>query len=137
MLFGGALARHPDLTVLLEEVHAGWFPYFVGNLGRMAWSIPALGDWPWDTSGAAMLERAVRITPLPGFGDLDALEVLEAAPGQCVFSSDDPHMEGNADLIARYGPALDELDPALRAAFLGGTMADAFARTGNPLPAVA
>ena len=60
----------------------------------MAWSIPALGDWPWDTSGAAMLERAVRITPLPGFGDLDALEVLEAAPGQCVFSSDDPHLVG-------------------------------------------
>src|SRR5205823_4469957 len=68
MLYGGAFARHPDLTVVIEEMHVGWFPYFIGSLGGMAMSMPALGEWPWETSGAAMLRRNVRITPLPGLG---------------------------------------------------------------------
>ena len=133
MLYGGTFARHPNLTVLLEEMHIGWFPYFIGLLGGMAYSQPALGDWPWDTSGAEMLERSVRITPLPGFGDLDALDVVAQLPSMCVFSSDYPHMEGNADPIALYGAALDELVPAIRADFLGENMAACFARTGDPL----
>jgi predicted TIM-barrel fold metal-dependent hydrolase len=133
MLYGGAFARHPELTVLLAEMHVGWFPYFVRSLGAMALSSAPLGEWPWELSGAEMLQRNVRITPLPGFGDVDALDVLRELPGMCVFSSDYPHMEGNADPIALYGTALDHLDPDVRAGFLGGTAAACFARTGDPL----
>ena len=37
----------------------------------------------------------------------------------CVFSSDFPHLEGNAEPIDLYRPALDTLDEELRARFLG------------------
>jgi hypothetical protein len=80
-----------------------------------------------------MLRRGVRVTPLPGFGDVDALDVLRAIPELCVFSSDYPHQEGNADPIRLYRPELDALDPGLRAAFLGENMAACYARTGDPL----
>jgi predicted TIM-barrel fold metal-dependent hydrolase len=133
LLYGGVFARHPTLTVLLEEMRVGWVPFFVSMLERQARSSPALGDWPYEMSGGDMLRRNVRITPLPGFGDDDALDVLAALPEMCVFSSDYPHQEGNADPIELYGPALDALDPPLRAAFMGATMEDCFARMGAPL----
>jgi predicted TIM-barrel fold metal-dependent hydrolase len=135
LLFGGVFARHPDLTVLLEEMRVGWVPPFIDMLGRQAASSPVLGDWPYERSGADMLRRNVRLTPLPGFGDDNALEVLAALPEMCVWSSDFPHLEGNADPIELYRPALDELDPELRGAFLGDTIDDCFARMGDPLPA--
>jgi predicted TIM-barrel fold metal-dependent hydrolase len=135
LLYGGVFARHPTLTVLLEEMRVGWVPFFIGMLERQAMPSPALGDWPWDVSGGDMLRRAVRLTPLPGFGDVDALDVLAALPDMCVFSSDYPHQEGNAAPIELYGPALDELDEPLRDAFMGATMVESYARMGDPLAA--
>jgi predicted TIM-barrel fold metal-dependent hydrolase len=135
LLHGGVFARHPALTVLLAEMRAGWLPWFVRMLEQQAASSLALGDWPWELSAGEMLRRGVRLTPLPGFGDADALDVLRALPGMCVFSSDFPHQEGNPDPINLYRPGLDALEPALRAAFLGGNMAACYARTGDPLAA--
>src|SRR5205807_9059643 len=93
----------------------------------------SLGDWPWKDSGAAKLRRGVRITPLPGLGDIDAMDIVAQVPDMCLFSSDYPHMEGNADPIALYGSALDELDADVRAGFLGANAAACFARMGDPL----
>jgi predicted TIM-barrel fold metal-dependent hydrolase len=135
LLYGGVFARHPALTVLLAEMRAGWLPWFVRMLEQQAASSLALGDWPWERPAGEMLRRGVRVTPLPGFGDTDALDVLRALPEMCVFSSDYPHQEGNADPINLYRPGLDALDGALRASFLGGSMADCYARTGDPLAA--
>lgn len=135
MLFGGVFARHPELTVLLEELRVGWVPSFFSMLERQALPQPALGDWPFEVSGGDMLRRNVRLTPLPGFGDEDALEILEAMPGSTVWSSDYPHQEGNADPIRLYGDALDRLSPKLKSDFLGGTMQACFARMGEPLAA--
>lgn len=134
LLYGGVFARHPDVTVVLEEMRVNWVPPFLATLERQSSYSPALGDWPWEVSGGDMLRRCVRTTPLPGFGDDDALDVLAQLPGMVVFSSDYPHFEGNAEPIALYGTALDELDDELRASFLGGSMAECFARTGDPLP---
>jgi hypothetical protein len=133
LLYGGVFDRHPTLTVLLEEMRVGWVPFFVGMLERQALSSPALGDWPYELSGGEMLRRNVRITPLPGFGDSDALDVLAALPEMCVFSSDYPHQEGNADPIELYRPGLDDLDDTLRTSFMGATMEDCYARMGDPL----
>lgn len=83
--------------------------------------------------GAEMLRRNVRVTPLPGFGDVRALEYLAELPETLVFSSDYPHHEGNADPIALYGPGLDRLDDLLRRSFLGGNIEACFARTRDPL----
>src|SRR5206468_12375919 len=123
LLYGGVFARHPNLTVVIEEMRVGWLPWFIATCGRQALSSPALGDWPWDVSGADMLRRNVRITPLPGFGDVDALDVVAKLPEMCLFSSDYPHMEGNADPIALYGEALDALGVEVKDSFLGANAA--------------
>jgi predicted TIM-barrel fold metal-dependent hydrolase len=137
MLYGGVFARHPDLTVVLEEMRVNWVPPFFHTLEQQSLPSFALGDWPYDVSGGDMLRRNVRSTPLPGFGDADALDVLAELPEQLVWSSDYPHQEGNAEPIDLYGTRLDALDPELRAWFMGGNVEQCFARTGDPLPAVA
>lgn len=133
LLYGGVFARHPTLTVMLEEMRVNWVPPFLQMLERQSVSSPALGDWPWETSGGDMLRRNVRVTPLPGFGDVDALDVLAEIPEVVVWSSDYPHQEGNADPINLYGPALDELDAELRTSFMGTNVEECFARLGDPL----
>jgi predicted TIM-barrel fold metal-dependent hydrolase len=135
MLYGGVFARHPVLTVLLAELRINWVPPFLDTLAAQAEPSFILGDWPWDISGADMLRRNVRVTPLPGFGDLHPIEYVRASPETFVFSSDYPHHEGNADPIKLYGDELDALDEDLRTSFLGGNMEECFARTGDPLPA--
>jgi predicted TIM-barrel fold metal-dependent hydrolase len=133
LLYGGVFDRHPDLTVILEEMKVGWLPAFIDACARQSLPSPGLGDWPFDLSGGDMLRRNVKFTPLPGFGDVEALDVLAYLPEMGMFSSDYPHMEGNVDPINLYGAALDDLDVDLRAQFLGGNAAQAFARTGDPL----
>jgi predicted TIM-barrel fold metal-dependent hydrolase len=133
LLFGGVFARHPTLTVMLEELRVNWVPPFLQMLERQSVASPALGDWPWDVSGGEMLRRGVRSTPLPGFGDRDALDVLRALPEVVVWSSDYPHQEGNADPIELYRPALDDLDPDLLTSFMGANAEECFARMGDPL----
>lgn len=133
MLYGGVFSRHPTLTVVLEEMKVGWIPPFVAACARQSLDSPALGDWPYATSGAEMLRRNVKFTPLPGFGDEDALDVVQALPEMALFSSDYPHFEGNADPINCYGAPLQALDAGLRRRFLGGNAAEVFARMGDPL----
>ena len=116
-------------------MHIGWVPDFFRSLEGQARPSAILGDWPWDTPGGEMLRRNVRVTPLPGFGDVDALQFLAEFPDACVFSSDYPHQEGNADPIALYRPALDALDDDLRASFMGENMAECYARMGDPIGA--
>jgi len=53
-------------------------------------------------------------------------------PGVTVFSSDYPHYEGNPDPLEYYESALSTLDDAARAQFLGGSIADVYARMGDP-----
>jgi predicted TIM-barrel fold metal-dependent hydrolase len=50
-----------------------------------------------------------------------------------VFSSDFPHFEGFAAPTAHYAAALGELPAARRERFLGGSIADVYARMGDPL----
>jgi predicted TIM-barrel fold metal-dependent hydrolase len=133
MLYGGVFARHPDLTVVLEEMKVGWVPSFVDACTRQSLPSPGLGDWPYELSGGDMLRRNVRFTPLPGFGDVEALDVVAALPEMALFSSDYPHQEGNADPINLYGTRLAAFDESLRDQFLGRNAEAAFARTGDPL----
>jgi hypothetical protein len=122
------------VTVLLEEMRVNWVPPFLATLERQSLSSPSLGDWPWDTPGGEMLRRNVRLTPLPGFGDDDALAVLRELPEMVVFSSDYPHREGDEEPLELYEPDLSALDDDLRMSFLGSSIEECFARTGDPLP---
>jgi predicted TIM-barrel fold metal-dependent hydrolase len=133
MLYGGAFGRHPNLTVLTEELQIGWLPYLLTRCEGLG----SAGPWPFDLPPGDMLRRHVRASPLIGVGDRGVLEdSFPRLPGMLVFSSDYPHGEGNADPIKLYGPGLDELDETTLSLFLGGNMADCFARMGDPLPRI-
>jgi predicted TIM-barrel fold metal-dependent hydrolase len=137
LLFGGAFHRHPNLTVVLEEMGVGWIPAYVAICGNQSKSSTIMGDWPFELSGDEFLRRNVRFTPLPGFNEGKALDVVDALPEMAMFSSDYPHQEGNADPINAYGDALQALDPSTRERFMGRNAAEAFARMGDPLSSAA
>jgi predicted TIM-barrel fold metal-dependent hydrolase len=132
LVYGGVFARHPQLTVLCAEVRTDWLPSYLSIIERQSQSNVAMGDWPWERSAGQMFRDQLRVTPLPGFGD-DPWDALDQMPDLCVFSSDYPHQEGNAEPLDLYQPGLDAMDPAFRAAFLGGNMEACFARTGESL----
>jgi hypothetical protein len=62
LLYGGVFARHPNLTVVLEEMKIGWLPSFVDACTRQSLPSMGLGDWPYAVSGGDMLRRNVKIT---------------------------------------------------------------------------
>jgi predicted TIM-barrel fold metal-dependent hydrolase len=130
MLYGGAFGRHPNLTVLTEELQIGWLPFLISRCEGLG----SAGPWPFERSPGDMLRHHVRASPLIGVGDRGVLDHwMPQLPGMLVFSSDYPHGEGNAEPISLYGSLLAALDDSVRAQFLGGTMADCFARMGDPL----
>ena len=132
LIYGGVFGRHPDLTVITEELGVSWLPPFVARCD----SLGIAGPWPFDASPGEMVRRNVRATPLIGLGDVNIADgLLQQFPDSFVFSSDYPHGEGNADPVALYEPALSGLDDALRTSFLGGNMAECFTRMGDPLAA--
>ena len=132
-MFGGAFHRHPNLTVVLEEMGVGWIPAYVDMCGRQSTSSTMMGEWPFELSGDELLRRNVRFTPLPGFNEGTVLKVIAALPEMALFSSDFPHQEGNADPINVYGDALQALDAETLERFMGRNAADAYARMGDPL----
>jgi predicted TIM-barrel fold metal-dependent hydrolase len=120
MIHGGVFDRHPNLTIITEELLVAWLPGFVSRCDAFG-----RGD---------IVRRNIRATPLVGLGDTDPLEtVLPVLPEMLVFSSDYPHGEGHASPITRLEPALSDLDDARRSFFLGDNLAECYARMGDPL----
>ncbi len=133
LVFGGVFERHPRLTLLVSEFGIDWLPFTVRNMdGRAGPGAPLLGDYDLPMTPSEYVQRNVRVSPLPSPAQLP-LEVLDAMPDVAVFSSDYPHIEANPTPTAHYADTLAGLDPARRERFLGGTIADSFARTGDPL----
>jgi predicted TIM-barrel fold metal-dependent hydrolase len=99
MLYGGVFGRHPNLTVLTEELMIGWIPYFVSRCEGLGLA----GPWPYALTPVEMIRRNFRATPLPGLGDGDIASVLRVLPEMFVFSSD------FAGCFARMG---DPITPA-------------------------
>jgi predicted TIM-barrel fold metal-dependent hydrolase len=132
MLYGGVFGRHPNLTVITEELGVGWLPYFVNRCD----SLTHAGPWPYDLTCGEMIRRNLRAAPLPGLGDPNPLTPeLLAISEMLIFSSDFPHGEGNADPVNLFEPTLEQLDDGRKQAFLGGNIAECFARMGDPLGA--
>jgi hypothetical protein len=50
-----------------------------------------------------------------------------------VFSSDFPHFEGFTDPIGHYREVLKDVPPARVAQFFAGSMAEVYARMGDPI----
>ena len=75
LLFGGAFHRHPNLTVVLEEMGVGWIPAYVDLCRRQSKSSTMMGDWPFELSGDELLRRNVRFTPLPSSEAFEAIYI--------------------------------------------------------------
>jgi uncharacterized protein len=138
MVFGGTFDRHPDLTVLIAECGLHWFTGTVDHMeARDARRMPEarlyMGDYPFELSPAEFVRRNVRVTPLPRRHQ-SPIPLLETFPECVVFSTDYNHNEGSGTPTDYYDQLLTDLDPAVRADFLGGTIAASYARMGDPLP---
>lgn len=133
LLYGGVFERFPTLTLVMAELWAGWFPNFVRHTEVYSAKEGPWGRWAYPLSAGDYLRRQVRLTPLPGLGDWDALDLIKRYPEMIVFSSDLPHTEGNADPINLYRPGFDQLPAQVREQFLGENMANVFDRMGDPV----
>jgi predicted TIM-barrel fold metal-dependent hydrolase len=135
MVVGGVFERHPDLTVLISELGIDWLPRLASRLDGMAagGATPLVLDrYALPLSPSEYIARNVRISPLPA-AHQSPLRLMERLPGVAVFSSDFPHFEGNGEPLPYYRDLLTDVDDEVRDGFLGGSIADAYERMGDPL----
>jgi predicted TIM-barrel fold metal-dependent hydrolase len=132
LVFDGVLARHPKLTVIVEEVGVSWLPHLVRVLdhavGHDVREQLADGEFRPDFAGTAYrlplppseyLRRQVRVTPLVANEPLRP--VLDRVPAEMLcFSSDYPHVEGTASAVAICERQLAGCTAGLRETFYGG-----------------
>jgi predicted TIM-barrel fold metal-dependent hydrolase len=138
LIYGGVFERHPKLSLLLAEVGTGWLPYLFREIDdRISpTAVLFLGKWTLPRRPSEYLADHVRATPLAGGNDRPIVRILEELPDDMiVFSSDFPHFEGFSDPKAHYADALRDLSPARVERFLGRSIADAYARMGDPIAA--
>jgi predicted TIM-barrel fold metal-dependent hydrolase len=136
LVYSGVFERFPALTLLFAEVGTGWLPFLMREIDDRVSPTAELfvGKWKLPLRPSEYLERNVRATPLSGGNDQPLTKIMQELPDDMiVFSSDFPHFEGFTDPIGHYGEALAELTPARRERFLGGSMAEVFARMGDPI----
>jgi predicted TIM-barrel fold metal-dependent hydrolase len=136
LIYTGVFERFPELTLLLAEVGTGWLPFLYREIDDRT-SLTAelfVGKWKLPLRPSEYLARNVRATPLSGGNDLPITKIMEELPDDMiVFSSDFPHFEGFTDPIGHYAEALKELPDARRERFFGGSMAEVYARMGDPI----
>ena len=136
LVFGGVFDRHPKLTLVLAELGIHWFAGCVEHMEARGPTIPEsaiyMGPYPYELTPAEFVRRNVRITPLPR-AHQSPLRLLDDYPECVVFSSDYAHNESNPEPISHYDALLTEVDPDLRGHFMGGNVADCFARMGDAL----
>ena len=139
MTFGGVFHRHPKLTLVFAELGIHWFAGAVQHMDNRGPALPEsgvyMGQYDYELTPSEFVRRNVRITPLPR-SHQSPVRLLEEFPECVVFSSDYAHNESNPEPTAHYEPILADVKPDVRASFLGGNLAECFARTGNPLPPV-
>jgi predicted TIM-barrel fold metal-dependent hydrolase len=135
-IFNGVFERHPNLTLLLAELGVGWLPWLYREVdGRI---VPTselfLGKYSLSLKPSEFIARNVRGTPLSWAKDQPVTQVIEELPDDViVFSSDFPHFEGYTDPMGTYRQALEGLSAERLERFYGGSMADVYARMGDPL----
>lgn len=76
----------------------------------------------------------MRATPLSAGNDQPLLKIMQELPDlMIVFSSDFPHFEGFTDPTGHYSEVLKDLPDERRELFYSGSMAEAYARMGDPI----
>jgi len=137
MVFGGVFERHPTLTILFSEHGIDWITRATARMEQLAApgvSPLLLGEYRLPLSPSEYVRRNIRVSPLPAPHE-SPVPTLDKLPEVAVFSSDYPHFEGSRSPIEHYDKDLAGLPDTVRAAFLGGNIADCFARMGDPIGA--
>jgi len=135
MVYDGVLERHPNLTVVVEEVGIDWLPHLltamdlsIGRTGpdlhddQVRPSHLVVGDsYTLPLAPVEYVRRQVRVTPLPATHPIQG--VIEQVPPEILcFSSDYPHVEGSASAVELCERQLASagVGDDVRAAFFGG-----------------
>jgi len=135
MVLGGVFERHPDLTVVFAEHGIDWITpatFRLDALAQPGLSPLLLGEYALALSPGEYVRRNIRVTPLPVAHELPNT-TLEFFPEIPVFSSDYPHFEGSGDPMGHYEKELSSVARPARESFLGGNIAECFARMGDPI----
>lgn len=138
MVLGGVFERHPRLTVVFAEHGIDWVvdaTMRMDLLSSPGISPLLMGDYGLPMSPGEYVRRNIRVTPLPVAHE-SPIAAAEALPEVPIFSSDYPHFEGSPDPVGHYDKELASLSPGARSSFLGGNIAECFARMGDPIGAV-
>ena len=135
LVYDGVLERHPDLTVVVEEVGIDWLPHLlmamdlsIGRTGRdqhddeVRPSHLVMGQtYRLPLAPVDYVRRQIRVTPLPATHPIAG--VIEHVPPEILcFSSDYPHVEGSASAVELCERQLVTagVGDDVRAAFFGG-----------------
>ena len=135
LVYDGVLERHPNLTVVVEEVGIDWLPHLlmamdlsIGRTGadlrddQVRPSHLVVGDsYTLPLAPVDYVRRQVRVTPLPATHPLQG--VIEQVPPEILcFSSDYPHVEGSASAVELCERQLTSANVSddVRNAFFGG-----------------
>jgi predicted TIM-barrel fold metal-dependent hydrolase len=62
MMFGGALERHPNMTLVLAEAGLGWVPYFVRRMDHRMSRLGSASDYTLRTMPSEIFRRQVYAT---------------------------------------------------------------------------
>jgi predicted TIM-barrel fold metal-dependent hydrolase len=112
LVYDGVLERHPDLTLVVEEVGIDWLPHLLTamdlSIGRT--HVDQHDDqvrpshlvvdetYRLPLAPVEYVRRQVRVTPLPATHPISG--VIEHIPPEILcFSSDYPHVEGSASAV--------------------------------------
>jgi predicted TIM-barrel fold metal-dependent hydrolase len=136
LVYSGVFERFPKLTLLIAEVGTGWLPYLMREIDDRISPTAELfiGKWKLPLRPSEYLARNVRATPLSGGNDSPLTKIMQELPDDMiVFSSDFPHFEGFTDPVGHYGEALKDIPATRQERFYGGSIADVYARMGDPI----
>ena len=149
MAGGGVFARFPKFGVIMAEIGGlAWVPNALGWMDALVCdptmhAMEGVQEWKYELKPSEYCQRQLRVAPLPIESQHPApwLELLGDIP---VFSTDYPHPEGTPDPKVQgpeaasdfYRRDLAGVDERRRRRFMGESIGELFARTGDPLVAV-
>ncbi len=113
LIEAGVLERHPTLRVGFLEAGCGWLPYWLWRLDEEYHQLAGEVAEHVTMAPSAYFRRQGFVALEPGEPGLAA--TIEAiGPGSVLFGTDAPHLDHEADVVARFTSRPD-LSPALRA----------------------
>ena len=130
MAYDGVFERHPNLTLVVQEVGIDWIPALLAamdrTIGRFGPALEGVDRGPspiGDTYALPLapseyIHRQVRVTNLAASQPLRP--VIDVVPDLLCFSSDYPHVEGTDDAVAICERQLVDLPESVQANFFGG-----------------